>query len=73
MHVETIGQKSHSATYGSSISRGFRSLQSISVSDMAVPALWSGLGLAFSAPFVSLLSNAVVSEDTFGFLVGLLG
>jgi hypothetical protein len=43
------------------------------VSDIAIPALWSGIGLMCSAPFVPLLSNAMVAEDTFGFLVGLLG
>ncbi|MEA2975247.1 MAG: hypothetical protein QOF19_767 [Alphaproteobacteria bacterium] len=74
MHVETVGQTNHSAGYGRPIAeRASRPLQSISVSDIAIPALWSGIGLMCSAPFVPLLSNAMVAEDTFGFLVGLLG
>jgi hypothetical protein len=46
---------------------------SIIMPDILVPALWSGIGLVVSVPFIPWLSNAVVEDATFGFLVSAMG
>jgi hypothetical protein len=75
MRAETIDQTTDFAAYAGSIpeQRASRAVQPIGVADILVPALWSAIGLAVSAPFVPWLSNAMAADDTFGFLVGLLG
>jgi len=45
----------------------------ISVPNILVPTLFSGIGLIVSMPFVPSLSSALVAAGTFDLLVNLLG
>jgi hypothetical protein len=75
MRVATA--KTHlSAGYGSPLAgqaEGYYSSLSTIMPDILVPALWSGIGLVVSVPFIPWLSNAVVEDATFGFLISALG
>jgi hypothetical protein len=74
MRVEALEQAHHSAGYGNApLERPDASAQSAGVPDILVLALWSGIGLAMSVPFVPLLSNAMADGDTFSLLAGLMG
>jgi hypothetical protein len=76
MRVETIGQTDHFAGYAGSAPEqqsASRAVQSIGAAGILVPALWSAIGLALSALFVSWLSDAMAADDTFNFLARLLG
>lgn len=70
MRVEALEQANFSASYESSPDASARSA---GVPDILVLALWSGIGLVMSMPFVPLLSNAMADGDTFSLLAGLMG
>ena len=76
MRIETIGKTDHFAGYaGSALEQqsASRAVQSTGTAGILVPALWSGIGLGLSALLMPWLSDAMAADDTFGFLIGLLG
>jgi hypothetical protein len=75
MRVDALEQTNLSAGYDSSLLERAEagSAQSTGLPDILVLALWSGIGLVMSVPFMPLLSKAMVDEDTFSLLAGLLG
>lgn len=76
MHANTLGQTAQFPSYKARNPNrriASRPLGSIAIADVLAPALWSGIGLALSAPFIFLLSDTMAAEDTFAFVVGLLG
>lgn len=72
MRAQTIPQTAQFTAFGS-LTEPSRSVQSDSFAAILVPALWSGIGLALSALFVPWLNTAMEADDTFGFLIGMLG
>jgi hypothetical protein len=73
MRVEALEQAHHSAGYGNALLERPDAAQSAGVPDLLLLALWSGIGLVMSMPFVPLLSKAMADDDTFNLLAGLLG
>jgi hypothetical protein len=75
MRVDALEQTNFSTGYESSpLERPEAgSARSTGLPDILVLALWSGIGLVMSVPFIPLLSKATVDEDTFSLLAGLLG
>jgi hypothetical protein len=76
MRVDALEQANLSAGYESSLLErpAVSSARSTGrLPDILVLALWSGIGLVMSVPFMPLLSKAMVDEDTFSLLAGLLG
>ncbi|HEV7410153.1 MAG TPA: hypothetical protein VGO01_16855 [Bradyrhizobium sp.] len=75
MSVDALEQANFSAGYESSLlgRPEAGSARSTGLPDILVLALWSGIGLVMSVPFMPLLSKAMVDEDTFTLLAGLLG
>jgi hypothetical protein len=76
MRIRAIAPTDLSADYASPIHnrlRAARSGQSTGTPELLVLALWSGAGLLLSLSFVPLLSKALVDQDTFDLLAGMLG
>lgn len=76
MRIRAILPTDLSAGYTSPIHHrreAARSGQSAGTPEVLVLALWCGIGLLLSLPFLPLLSNALVDEETFNLLAGLLG
>lgn len=76
MRIRAIVPTDLSPDHASSIHNrreAVRSGQPTGTPEILVLALWSGAGLLLSLPFLPLLSNALVDEDTFNLLVALLG
>jgi hypothetical protein len=76
MRADGTGQTASFAAYASCTpaqQRAAHAPQSSSVADMLVAIVWSGTGLALSVLFMLLPGNAMVADDAFNFLVGVLG
>jgi hypothetical protein len=76
MRIRAIVPTDLSADHASPIhnrQRAARSSESTGTSEVLVLALWSGAGLLLSLPFVPLLSKALVDQDSFNLLAGMLG
>jgi hypothetical protein len=74
MPVRILRQSNLSAGYGRLVPeqpKPSRFGQPTAMPDIFVPAFWSVIGLLVSVPFLPLLSNAIVDQDTFSLLVGL--